>query len=456
MGGNPSSPCNVLQFKSTMIMFDCSLDQLSTLSFLPLSLVHSAHFSSLGSFSCTKELSDAQLEVELKECSGKVFVDSSPEFAIPELSCINLKHLDVILISNYRSMLALPYITERTDFAGLIYATEPSINIGRLYMEELVTYIERNPKLKRASAWKKYNVPNHVAMPHFAECAPPTNWETIYTLQEVSNCLAKVKPVSFAERISIFGSLEAFPISSGYCIGSCNWVVTSAHEKVAYVSNSSSFTSHSRLLNTAPLKDADVLMVNSLSLAPHTSPNQKIGEFCSFIEKTLKMGGNVLIPTYSSGGIYDLFEFIITSLDRTGLGSVPIFFISPVAEHSLAYSNILAEWLSDDKQKHVYIPEGWCWTHDLKFFELIFLLSFTEPFSHSAYIRSERLKYFASISEENFNMEYRTPCIVFTGHPSLRFGDVVHFIELWGSSPNNLIIFTGMYFDFYFKQNLTT
>ena len=40
---------------------------------------------------------------------------------------------------------------------------------------------------------------------------------------------------------------------------------------------------------------------------------------------------------------------------------------------------------------------------------------------------------------------FKTPCIVFTGHPSLRYGDVVHFIELWGKSSGNTIIFTGMY-----------
>ena len=31
---------------------------------------------------------------------------------------------------------------------------------------------------------------------------------------------------------------------------------------------------------------------------------------------------------------------------------------------------------------------------------------------------------------------------MFCGHPSLRFGDVTHFVELWGSNPNNVIVFT--------------
>lgn len=97
-------------------------------------------------------------------------------------------------------MLALPYITERTGFCGVVYATEPSLNLGKLYMEELVTYIERNPKLKRASIWKKQNILNQLPVPFFPDCALPSGWETIYTLKEINSCLSKVKPVSFAEK----------------------------------------------------------------------------------------------------------------------------------------------------------------------------------------------------------------------------------------------------------------
>ena len=135
------------------------------------------------------------------------------------------------------------------------------------------------------------------------------------------------------------------------------------------------------------------------------------------------MGGNVLVPCYSSGIIYDLLECLAVHLEQSGHVSVPIYFVSPVADHSLAYSNILAEWLTTAKQSRVYLPE--------------------EPFPHASLIRGGRLKHFSSISTDAFNTEFKSPCIVFTGHPSLRFGDVVHLIELWGSSTNNLIVFTG-------------
>lgn len=137
---------------------------------------------------------------------------------------------------------------------------------------------------------------------------------------------------------------------------------------------------------------------------------------------TIRNGGSVLIPCYPSGVIYDLFECLSTNLDNSGLSLIPMFFISPVAEHSLSYSNILAEWLSVAKQNKVYIPD--------------------EPFPHANLIKNSRLKFFKHIYSEGFSSEFRQPCVVFCGHPSLRFGDIVHLIELWGSNPLHTIIFT--------------
>jgi integrator complex subunit 9 len=77
--------------------------------------------------------------------------------------------------------------------------------------------------------------------------------------------------------------------------------------------------------------------------------------------------------------------------------------------------------LSSGKQSKVYLPE--------------------EPFPHAHLIKNGRLKHFPSLHAEGFTNEYRQPCVVFCGHPSLRFGNVVHFIELWGSHSNHSIVF---------------
>lgn len=102
---------------------------------------------------------------------------------------------------------------------------------------------------------------------------------------------------------------------------------------------------------------------------------------------TLRNNGTVLIPCYPSGVIYDLFEILSQKLDDSGLSTIPMYFISPVAENSLAYSNILAEWLSSTKQNKVYIPD--------------------EPFPHANLVKNNRLKFFKHIYSEGFSAEFR-------------------------------------------------
>uniref|UniRef100_A0A452EEI3 Integrator complex subunit 9 n=1 Tax=Capra hircus TaxID=9925 RepID=A0A452EEI3_CAPHI len=393
---HPTLPCNVLKFKSTTIMLDCGLDMTSTLNFLPLPLVQSPRLSNLPGWSLKD--GNAFLDKELKECSGHVFVDSVPEFCLPETELIDLSTVDVILISNYHCMMALPYITEHTGFMGTVYATEPTVQIGRLLMEELVNFIERVPKAQSASLWKNKDIQRRC-----------------YTMQEVNSL------VGYSQKIELFGAVQVTPLSSGYALGSSNWIIQSHYEKVSYVSGSSLLTTHPQPMDQASLKNSDVLILTGLTQIPTANPDSMVGEFCSNLALTVRNGGNVLVPCYPSGVIYDLLECLYQYIDSAGLSSIPFYFISPVANSSLEFSQIFAEWLCHNKQTKVYLPEP--------------------PFPHAELIQTNKLKHYPSIHGD-FSNDFRQPCVVFTGHPSLRFGDVVHFMELWGKSSLNTVIFT--------------
>lgn len=111
-------------------MLDCGLQMNSVLSFLPMPLVQSSKFTSFTNF-VNRETEGGQIDNELKEVCGRAFVDSSPEFSPPLDKVIDFSEIDVILISNYMNMLALPFITENTSFKGVVYATEPTLQIAR-------------------------------------------------------------------------------------------------------------------------------------------------------------------------------------------------------------------------------------------------------------------------------------------------------------------------------------
>lgn len=63
--------------------------------------------------------------------TNQVLVNSAPEFMIPLTKLVDFADIDVILVSNYMTMLALPFITENTGFKGVVYMTEPTLHIGK-------------------------------------------------------------------------------------------------------------------------------------------------------------------------------------------------------------------------------------------------------------------------------------------------------------------------------------
>ncbi|XP_064441397.1 integrator complex subunit 9 isoform X3 [Mirounga angustirostris] len=397
LSGHPTLPCNVLKFKSTTIMLDCGLDMTSTLNFLPLPLVQSPRLSNLPGWS-------------LKD--GNAFLDKT--------ELIDLSTVDVILISNYHCMMALPYITEHTGFSGTVYATEPTVQIGRLLMEELVNFIERVPKAQSASLWKNKDIQRLLPSP-LKDAVEVSTWRRCYTMQEVNSALSKIQLVGYSQKIELFGAVQVTPLSSGYALGSSNWIIQSHYEKVSYVSGSSLLTTHPQPMDQASLKNSDVLILTGLTQIPTANPDGMVGEFCSNLALTVRNGGNVLVPCYPSGVIYDLLECLYQYIDSAGLSNIPFYFISPVANSSLEFSQIFAEWLCHNKQTKVYLPEP--------------------PFPHAELIQTNKLKHYPSLHGD-FSSDFRQPCVVFTGHPSLRFGDVVHFMELWGKSSLNTVIFT--------------
>eukprot|EP00095_Tigriopus_kingsejongensis_P004426 maker-scaffold731_size105367-snap-gene-0.13 protein:Tk04426 transcript:maker-scaffold731_size105367-snap-gene-0.13-mRNA-1 annotation:"integrator complex subunit 9" len=420
LSGCPNKPCYILHFKGLTLMLDCGLDIGAALNFLPLPLVQSQKLQQLGAYAA-KDDQDPAIEGELKEANipNHVFVDSMPEFGVPDTSMVDMSEVDCILISNYTCMLSLPYITEETGFKGMIFLTEPTLHFGRMFMEETIEYIERSTKGQSAYRWKDL----HQRLPSpLCDADNPQAWRIIFNREKMESCLSKVHMVGYSEKKDVFGLLEVSPVSSGYCLGSSNWIISSPFERIAYISGSSTLTTHPCPMEQAPLRNADCVILTALTQTPQTNADMMIGEFCKTVVETTRQGGNVLVPCYPSGIVYDLFECLAGQMDVSGLSNIPMFFVSPVADSSLAYSNILAEWLSTSKQNRVYIPD--------------------EPFPHGSLARSGRLKSFRSLHDENFSHEYRQPCVMFCGHPSLRFGDVIHFIELWGSNPNNTIVFT--------------
>lgn len=69
----------------------------------------------------------------------------------------------------------------------------------RQYMEELVTYVERNPRNKKCSKWKSDAILS--SLPTFLrEAIRPTAWRECYTKHDIQACLSRVQTVGYNEK----------------------------------------------------------------------------------------------------------------------------------------------------------------------------------------------------------------------------------------------------------------
>ena len=117
-------------------------------------------------------------------------------------------------------------------------------------MEETIEFLEQCSARSSASSplnmpiWKSYSQYLPGNLQNIAsQCK---TWKKIYSRQQIESCLSKITLVGFSEQKDIFGLIKVSPVSSGYCIGSSNWVINSGFEKIAYVSGSSTLTTHPR------------------------------------------------------------------------------------------------------------------------------------------------------------------------------------------------------------------
>lgn len=97
-------------------------------------------------------------------------------------------------------MLALPFVTEGTGFKGVIYATEPTLQIGRFFMEELVEFIEQTPRATLAKHWKELL---HILPSPLADALKPKSWRHIYSLSAINSALSNIQLVGYDQKLVI-------------------------------------------------------------------------------------------------------------------------------------------------------------------------------------------------------------------------------------------------------------
>ncbi|OAF68062.1 hypothetical protein A3Q56_04197 [Intoshia linei] len=401
-------PCYIVTVGNISILIDCPASCQGFLNFAPFSNNIKSSFN-------RQKIANYELEKKgLVPLNGKNYLDDRPCLLIPQFTYANTHSIDYVLISNYRNCLSLPYFFKIVpNFNGRIYATTPTVQFARQYMKELVESLnDIHPNAK--SKWRMFW--NDPAFPKLKKCNI-SELKELFTLESIEECLSRIEIINIDEIKVLEDTVNLIAISAGYVIGSCNWIIKSSLEKIAVVSKSSYLTTHIRKMSTEYLCDCDSMIFTSLKYSKF-EPDNMLRILTEKAVEIINNDGSVIIPCYTSGIINDLIEFISKKFKQHRLDSIPIYAIGRYMKKSFAHTNIYAEWLIKKKCDKAFIPEN--------------------PLDHVDLIESGQLEVYDSIYGE-FGKNMRKPCLIFAGHPSLRFGNIVEIVELFADSPKNLL-----------------
>ncbi|CAO3636994.1 unnamed protein product [Cunninghamella blakesleeana] len=343
-------------------------------------------------------------------------------FRLKNMDTIDVKNIDLILITSYEESLGLPYLTEYMGYKGKIIATEPTIEFGRQRMVELI-HFHSNLGSHISPDTSPYDYLKRVYEDH-------DDWRLIYTLKDVSSCIEKILPVRYKEKLSLFSTLDITPYSAGYSLGSSHWLIETSMKKIVVLGNGSLRTElHPSDFDTSIFYSADVILVSGIIATANRMDTTRLfdlqmNKLLGNIASTLGARQNVILPIrITSGLLYDLIWMIKSHLYTVGMeiGSerhqIPIYVLSPVAEQSLQYANICGEWMTNEYQEQLWKPEM--------------------PLPHGELLKTGALTTFTDITQLKMK-SFQQPCIIFCGdHQCLSKGPTQWFLQKWNNSNDN-------------------
>ncbi|ERN01731.1 hypothetical protein AMTR_s00097p00065910 [Amborella trichopoda] len=284
------------------------------------------------------------------------------------------------------------------------------------------------------------------------------NWQCLYSAADVKVCLKKVHTLRYAEEVCYDNTLIIKPFSSGLEIGSSNWRISGPRRNLMYLTSSVFESDHTMDFDYRSLQGSDVILFSDCSYVHNTeykvpctssaslssdcysdrannaaellSDNseslkemQKIGFICSCAVNSVKAGGCVLISIGRIGSSLVLLEQLSLMLDSSDL-KIPIFLLSTSAEEMLAFSNVIPEWLCNQRQQKLYSGEA--------------------LFSHTELLGAKKIHVFPGVDSPGLINAWQEPCIVFSPHWNLRIGPVVHLLRRWRGNEKCLLVIEHM------------
>lgn len=229
------------------------------------------------------------------------FINAVPWYKTAKnLHLWDISLIDVVLISTPTGMLGLPFLTRNPRFSAKIYATEATMKIGRLMMDDLVSmhaeYVQfyGNGRMDFPE-WMRWEELDRLPL-KLREVVIGENgeelgsWLPLYSAMEINVCMDQVQSLKYAEEACYNSTFVLKAFSSGLEIGSCNWKINAPRRKLVYLSSSIFKSAQAMDFDYNSLQGADLILFSDMSSMIDMEENfNLIGDSKSYVSNADKV-----------------------------------------------------------------------------------------------------------------------------------------------------------------------
>ncbi len=341
----------------------------------------------------------------LVDCGMEQGIDVFQNVALPipagQIDAVFLTHAHI----DHSGMLPRLY---KDGFRGVIYSTEATARLADIMLKDSA-HIQMSEV-----EWKNRK----------AERSGGENYAPTYTIDDAAGAIKLFRGVRYDERITVSAGVDIRFADIGHLLGSAAievWLKEGADERKIVFSGDVGNTNQPIIKDPSPVAETDYLVLESTyGNRTHERHTDTIEAFADLINKTIKRGGNVIIPSFAIGRTQELLYAIREIKDR-GLvenSDFPVYVDSPLAiEATEIFSR--CDPCCFDEETRALIDRG------------------IDP------IKFENLRLSVTVEESKLINENPEPKVILSASGMCEAGRIRHHLKhnLW--KPENLILFVG-------------
>lgn len=341
----------------------------------------------------------------LIDCGMEQGIDVFQNIPLPipprQIDAVFLTHAHI----DHSGMLPKLY---RDGFRGIIYATEATVKLADIMLRDSAHIQESEAEWRNRRAERAGDVP----------------YTPTYTMQDAVGAISLLRGVAYGEKMPIAAGVDIRFTDIGHLLGSAAieiWMREGECEKKIVFSGDVGNKNQPIIKDPSPVAETDYLVLESTyGNRDHEAPEDVIRMLAEYIQRTLRRGGNVVIPSFAVGRTQELLYAIREIKQKRLIKNIdfPVYVDSPLAiEATEIFSNCDPSCF--DEETNALIEQG------------------IDP------IRFQGLRLAVDVAESKRINETDEPKVILSASGMCEAGRIRHHLKhnLW--KPQNLILFVG-------------